>query len=70
MSFWFGIKAIPDGTPVASGPYQSVELANAERRKMKGIHTEISTWFAAENEKQADAKAKWQLEGGIYREPE
>lgn len=70
MSVWFGLKAVPGGAPKACGPYQSVELANADRRKLKGTHTEVSPWFVAENQDQADARAKWEFEGGIYLETE
>lgn len=70
MSVWFGLKAVPGGTPVSSGPYQSVELANADRRKLKGTHTEVTPWFFAENQDQADAIAKWHFDGGTRPKPE
>jgi len=65
MSFWFGLKAVPDGKPVACGPYETVEQANADRIKMRGAHTDVSPWYAAENEEEADAKAKWKFDEGV-----
>lgn len=70
MSFWFGLKAVPDGMPVACGPYQTVEQANAARIKMRGTHTDVSPWFAAENEEQAEDKARWQFGGDVISQSE
>lgn len=66
MSFWFGYKALPDGRAVAEGPYDDVSEAKNAREKTKQTDMEVSPWFSAADQVEADQIAKWHLDGAPY----
>ncbi len=55
--YWFGFKALPDGKPVACGPYRCADEANEHREKMKAPDATVSTWFVADSAQEAAKKA-------------
>ncbi|WP_166256317.1 hypothetical protein [Marinobacter salicampi] len=68
MNYWFGFKALPDGAARARGPFPDADTANRERTKEKRGDAEVSPWFVAESEDEAEQKAKWHLDGGDFPE--
>lgn len=66
MPYWFGSRALPDGSSTVSGPFPDVDTTNRERRKAKRGDVDVSTWFVADDEAHALKKAQWQLEGAPF----
>ncbi|MBH0074016.1 hypothetical protein I6F48_00360 [Pseudoalteromonas sp. SWYJ118] len=66
LKYWIGIKAKPDGMSFAIGPYNSADEANLARNNEKANDLDVSVWFTAEKQEDADKIAKWHLEGGTH----
>lgn len=61
MMYWFGFRQLPDGNVIARGPYRDADIALKEREKAKAKDIEVSCWFVAENEKEAEERARFFL---------
>lgn len=66
MGYWFGYKALPDGAAVADGPYDNAEKASYARESRKASDMDVSPWFSAEDQAEADQIARWHLDGAPH----
>ena len=57
--YWFGFK-LKRGTAVAMGPYDR-EQVNAERSRAKAPDADVSQWFIADTEEEAQKRAEFFL---------
>lgn len=57
--FWFGFK-LKKGMAIAQGPY-SREQVNIERARAKAPDADVSQWFIADNQDEAQKKAEFFL---------
>jgi hypothetical protein len=57
--YWFGFK-VKGGSAIACGPYKQDEI-NKERNRAKAPDAEISTWFIADSEEEAQERAAFFL---------
>lgn len=57
--YWFAFK-LKDGSPTPMGPY-SADQVNTERERAKAPGADVSQWFIADTEKEAQEMADFWL---------